>query len=806
MADELRMKEETIRWIFASKTYRLARLACRTLDFVLQPLRRHRSNGKAGQASEERESEGLFAYDLPSLPLPRKPDILCLPIIDWEFRFQRPQQLMQRFAEHGHRVFFFRNGFHRGGEVALDEIRPGIYGPRLPGRPETSVYKDSWTKAGLESALAAFERFRRRERIHDAMIVVDLPFWAPFAFELRRRHGWPILYDCMDEHAGFSTNEKEMIALEERLLGESDLVLVTAAVLEEKARGIARRLCRLPNAADYDHFHHARPHEEYARLRKPVIGYYGAISDWFDVAMVEEAARARPDWTFVLIGSTFGADVSPLEDLPNVELLGERPYAEIPSWLHGFDVACIPFLDNELTRATNPVKFFEYASAGVPIASVPLRELEPFEGEYHRIEGPGGLVAAAERALEDRGQEAIERRKALARAHTWEKRFETLREAARPLQPKASIIIVSYKSLDLIRECVESIQSRTIWPDYEIVIIDNDSGPHVTRWLRDLERKDSRVRVVCNRENRGFAAANNQGLEMCRDSEFLVLLNNDTIVTRGWLCRLIRYLRNPQIGMVGPVTNWTGNEARIEVDYRNPSGMPAFAARYTVMHDCMHFDIPVPAMFCVAMRREIVERVGLLDERFERGMFEDDDYALRVRAAGFRTVCAEDVFVHHHGEASFGKLERPEYHALFAANKRRFEEKWGREWEPNRYRDWPQDRPPKGVVRLFRRDLWIWSCPLCGRTHEARFPDAVLDGGAAGGSGPRIPEIRCEGCGAGEAARLEAARSRTPDPARPLLEGGAVYGLGLLSGTLETKEATAPSIAEEGPAAQVVES
>ena len=88
-------------------------------------------------------------------------------------------------------------------------------------------------------------------------------------------------------------------------------------------------------------------------------------------------------------------------------------------------------------------------------------------------------------------------------------------------------------------------------------------------------------------------------------------------------------------------------------------------------------------MFCVAMRRDLWERVGPLDEQFEFGMFEDEDYAMRVQAAGYRVDCAEDSFVHHFGQASLGKLAATdEYGPLFHANRKRWEEKWGRPWEP----------------------------------------------------------------------------------------------------------------------------
>ena len=129
-----------------------------------------------------------------------------------------------------------------------------------------------------------------------------------------------------------------------------------------------------------------------------------------------------------------------------------------------------------------------------------------------------------------------------------------------------------------------------------------------------------------------------------------------------------------------------GNEAKIAVPYTSIGQMHDFASRYTAEHKGQVFDIPMLAMFCVAMRRDVLRQVGYLDEAFGIGLFEDDDYSRRVQAAGYRTVCAEDAFVHHYGQASFKKLiVSGEYQALWDTNQAYFESKW-QTWTPHTHR------------------------------------------------------------------------------------------------------------------------
>jgi GT2 family glycosyltransferase len=222
------------------------------------------------------------------------------------------------------------------------------------------------------------------------------------------------------------------------------------------------------------------------------------------------------------------------------------------------------------------------------------------------------------------------------------------------------------------------------WPNFDLILVDNASTDGTAEYLKELERQHANVHVILNRNNLGFAAGNNIGLQRARESDYIILLNNDTVVPIGWMARLARYLRDPEIGMVGPVTNSIGNEARIEAPYQSMEDMHKFARIQMAAHDGETFDIPVLAMYCVAMRKAVMDEVGPLDESFGIGMFEDDDYARRMRQKGYRIICAEDVFVHHSGRASFSMLESDDYRQLFEKNRSLFETKWGVEWVPHK--------------------------------------------------------------------------------------------------------------------------
>jgi GT2 family glycosyltransferase len=248
--------------------------------------------------------------------------------------------------------------------------------------------------------------------------------------------------------------------------------------------------------------------------------------------------------------------------------------------------------------------------------------------------------------------------------------------------PRVSILMVTYGNLDLTRLCLGSVQRAAGTTPFELIVVDNRSPDETPSYLRSVEASGLLpISVLCNRDNRGFAAANNQAAQRAR-GEVLVLLNNDTIVTPGWLERLVAVLDEDEaVGMVGPRTNSCGNEAALGTHYATVAEMFRFAADYTHRHGGQRLTPDMLTLFCAAIRTRVWNEVGGLDEGYGLGMFEDDDLTMAVRRCRHKVVLCEDAFVHHYGGAAFGKLPPRQYLRLFWKNRRFFERKWQTEWK-----------------------------------------------------------------------------------------------------------------------------
>ncbi len=625
-------------------------------------------------------------------PDPSLPDVFVWSVIDWHFRVQRPQHLARALAERGHRVFYVSNNF-------VDAAAPGFHVQPLDGEGRLfqvhldlagapAIYYGLPSEAQVDALHASLATLLEWTCTRSSLSLVQHAYWTPLVRSLPNAR---VVYDCMDHHAGFDDNAPAVLQAEQALVADADLVIVTSGWLHEEIAPKARATALVRNAGEYAHFA-AVPAEVFRDEQgRRVIGYYGAIAEWFDLALVRAVAQAQPDALVLLVGNDTAGAGAALADLANVRLVGEVPYAELPYWLHGFDVALLPFQVIPLTLATNPVKVYEYLAGGKAVVAVDLPEMAQFEGLVRTAPDHAAFVAAVADALAAPGDAAVvAARQAFAAGQTWAHRARALDEALEGIaEPRVSVIVLTYNNLAFTDACLFSIEAYSDYPDLEVIVVDNASSDGSREWLQRWVAEPSKAgharRLILNDDNLGFAAGNNVGLAAAT-GEVLVMLNNDTYATPGWVRGLCNHLRrDPGLGLVGPVTNNIGNEAKLDIAYPDMVEMIHLSGQHTRRHAGRRLEIPTVAFFCVAMPRAVYERVGGLDEAFGVGFFEDDDYCRRVAQAGWRVACADDVFVHHHLSASFDKLKAEAKQALFERNKAIFEAKWG-PWAPHVYR------------------------------------------------------------------------------------------------------------------------
>lgn len=242
--------------------------------------------------------------------------------------------------------------------------------------------------------------------------------------------------------------------------------------------------------------------------------------------------------------------------------------------------------------------------------------------------------------------------------------------------PRTSIVILTLNELPVTKLCLESIAACTPEP-HEIIVVDNGSSDGTVQHLRGRD-----VRLIANRENRGFAGGCNQGI-LAAGGEHILLLNNDVVVTPGWLGGLQAALQSaPRVGLSGPVSNCvSGPQLDPGASYSTVEGLMKHAAARAEEAGGRVRPVERLVGFCLLLSREVVERIGLLDERFGRGNFEDDDFCRRARVAGYGLLIADGVFVHHFGSRTFA-ANRIDYGEAMEKNRAVFLAKWSREPDP----------------------------------------------------------------------------------------------------------------------------
>ncbi|MBA2358013.1 MAG: glycosyltransferase, partial [Actinobacteria bacterium] len=346
-------------------------------------------------------------------------DVICLSHLRWDFVWQRPQQLLTRFAR-DRRVIFVEEPVPGDGPSALD----------LSSREEGVVVAVPHLPRDLSPEQANTEQERLLQDLLGQLGIERYVLWlyTPMAVAFTRGlKPLAIVYDCMDELSAFAQAPPELRQLEDELFRTADLVFTGGVSLFEAKRDRHHDVHLFPSSVDTAHFAAARSAgpepEDQAGISSPRLGYIGVIDERMDLGLLAAVAAAEPSWQLILIGPLAKIDPGDLPRRPNIHYLGQRPYAELPSYLHGWDVALLPFVRNESTRFISPTKTPEYLAAGLPVVSTPIADVVRPYGDEGLVGIAGDAAEFVERCREamlEHSEERLRRVDAFLTENSWD--------------------------------------------------------------------------------------------------------------------------------------------------------------------------------------------------------------------------------------------------------------------------------------------------------------------------------------------------------------------------------------------------
>jgi glycosyltransferase involved in cell wall biosynthesis len=364
-----------------------------------------------------------------------------LPMTDWHSRIQRSQQLAKALAASGHQCVYVNphlgleyprpywfDGHTRFSKLSMRLLELHVHLPR-----EHELSQRALTSAESRRISTELEKLIEISGIRTAALIVSFPAWLEVAERLGRQQGFPVIYDCHDWLPGFGRIAPHILDLERDLLKRADLVVFSSQDLMDRITAtlpIHLNCALIRNATDLVIGEKAP--KESGRDGERTIGYLGALDAWFDVDAVAQMARDHPGWKFVLLGRMEDRRILKLSEYENVAFLGEVAHSTIAAHLASWDVAMIPFLVNDLTVATNPIKLYEYFSAGLPVVSSRLPEVELYPDLVYIADTPREFSARLVQAVQE-DTSLRKRRVSVSRRETWSARAESLLDLITPL-------------------------------------------------------------------------------------------------------------------------------------------------------------------------------------------------------------------------------------------------------------------------------------------------------------------------------------------------------------------------------------
>ncbi len=379
-------------------------------------------------------------------------DILCISSIDWDHIWQGHQEIMSMLAADGHRVLFVENTGVRApalGQGDLQRVRKRfltwwratkgfreerpnlfVYSPLLLPFPYSRLAR--WINSFFMNR--ALRQWASIVGFHRPILWTFLP--TPLALDLIGAVDPRLtIYYCIDDLARSSHGARKIVASEEQLFKQADLVFTTSEKLRQRASQFRSDVHLFPFGVSFERFERVRnaaspPPDDIATRRRPIVGYVGGLHQWVDQELVADLARRMPDVTFVLVGPE-QTDVSRMKACANICFLGQKTHDDVPKYISAFDVALVPYRIAEYTANVYPTKLNEYLVMGKPVVATDLPEIRRFNETHgqtvHIATTAQEFEAAIRVALSESSPAVVERRIAVAQQNSWRSRLEQMR-------------------------------------------------------------------------------------------------------------------------------------------------------------------------------------------------------------------------------------------------------------------------------------------------------------------------------------------------------------------------------------------
>jgi glycosyltransferase involved in cell wall biosynthesis len=356
-------------------------------------------------------------------------NIVCLSHLRWDFVFQRPQHLLSRAARHG-RVFYIE-------EPIVHDAPSRLAITQREGGVCVVVPLVDAAANGHEQQLfqtTALAALLREEGLREYVLWYYTPMALSVTTGLTPQ---AVVFDCMDELSAFAGAPADLVARESALFSIADVVFTGGQSLFEAKRSRHENVHAFPSSVDVDHFAQARAldqraePDDQASIPRPRIGFFGVIDERMDYDLLAAVAARRPHWQLVLIGPTAKIDPASLPRAANIHYLGPKPYAALPAYIAGWDVAMLPFARNDATRFISPTKTPEYLAAGKPVVSTSIRDVvRPYgqQGLARIADDAETFVAAIEFALAEPRVDRLRAADAFLTHTSWDGTWARMRQ------------------------------------------------------------------------------------------------------------------------------------------------------------------------------------------------------------------------------------------------------------------------------------------------------------------------------------------------------------------------------------------